>query len=178
MYNRYIRNDQGGYTRVPEPEQSGRETPPQAPSEPQSGTGPPPGGERPPGTGHPLPGRRLPLTAIPQSGPPMKTPTIRETAAWLTASPAFCATCWTSFTWTAWIPGICCCWGFCSSSSGRTPMRNCWWPWDYCSSCKKERRQSPPLFADSPYPMTTVPSGRVKSLVNVGSDTMDSSPMR
>ena len=27
MYNRYIRNDQGGYTRVPEPEQSGRRYP-------------------------------------------------------------------------------------------------------------------------------------------------------
>ena len=60
MYNRYIRNDQGGYTRVPEPVQSGRETPPQAPSESQSGTGPPPGGERPPRDGPSPPRQEAP----------------------------------------------------------------------------------------------------------------------
>ena len=45
MYNRYIRNDQGGYTRVPEP--SGQDTQTEAPREHhQNGTGPPPGHDR------------------------------------------------------------------------------------------------------------------------------------
>lgn len=45
MYNRYIRNDQGGYTRVPEP--SGQDTQTESPREHhQNGTGPPPGHDR------------------------------------------------------------------------------------------------------------------------------------
>ena len=47
MYNRYIRNSQGGYTRVPEPEQPGRDTRSEAPPGHQAGTGPPPGNDRP-----------------------------------------------------------------------------------------------------------------------------------
>lgn len=47
MYNRYIRNDQGGYTRVPEPEQPGREARSEAPPGHQADTGPPPGSDRP-----------------------------------------------------------------------------------------------------------------------------------
>ena len=58
MYNRYIRNDQGVYTRIPEEESAGQTPPSHRPEMPPTGgreTAPPPGG----GSDPP-----------PQSGPP------------------------------------------------------------------------------------------------------------
>lgn len=63
MYNRYIRNDNGSYTRIPEEKPAGASpggAPPGGP--PPGGTaseGPPPGGSRPggPGPGRPSGGR-------------------------------------------------------------------------------------------------------------------------
>ena len=87
MYNRYIRNDQGVYTRIPE-EESRR---PQAPP-------PPPGGPESPHTGT---GREpVPLTPRPAADSIRPTQTSRRprTMAGGTASPACSGGCWTSFT--------------------------------------------------------------------------------
>ena len=59
MYNRYIRNDQGVYTRIPEEEPRRPQTPPPPPGggpSPAGGDGPPPGNgafHAPPGGGRP-----------------------------------------------------------------------------------------------------------------------------
>lgn len=66
MYNRYIRNDQGVYTRIPQ-----EEAPPPGTSPPPGGGGehaPPPQG--PPGDGQPPPGQnRRPPPPPPEGGP-------------------------------------------------------------------------------------------------------------
>lgn len=46
MYNRYIRNDQGAYTRIPQEEAPPRDTPP--PGDRGPGNSPPPHQDRPP----------------------------------------------------------------------------------------------------------------------------------
>lgn len=71
MYNRYIRNDQGGYTRVPEPEQSGRDPSPQPETSRQhpDGTGPPPDSGRQPGDGPASPHRDTPPPHHQPGGP-------------------------------------------------------------------------------------------------------------
>lgn len=46
MYNRYIRNDQGAYTRIPQEEAPPRDTPP--PGDRSPGNSPPPHQDRPP----------------------------------------------------------------------------------------------------------------------------------
>ena len=78
MYNRYIRNDQGGYTRIPEEEPRRPQAPPPPPGGPESphtgdgpGAGashaPPGGGQHPPHTDVPPPqddGRGDSLTGL------------------------------------------------------------------------------------------------------------------
>ena len=90
MYNRYIRNDQGAYTRIPEEE----------PRQPQASP-PPPGGPEPPHAGgdRPSAGERRLRTPRPAADSirPTRMPRPRTTAAG-TASPACSGGCWTSST--------------------------------------------------------------------------------
>ena len=87
MYNRYIRNDQGVYTRIPEEEPRRPQAPPPPPGGPESphtGDGPGAGASHAPPGG----GQHPPHTDVP---PP-------RTMAGGTAAPACSGGCWTSFT--------------------------------------------------------------------------------
>ena len=110
MYNRYIRNDNGSYTRIPEEESRQLTGDPQPAASRQPGGGPPQ--EEGPPSG-PMAGRpqtvrrpeRDQTTEVLDQGTRRRTGPGREDAL-LTALPASCAISWTSCTWTMWIPAI------------------------------------------------------------------------
>ena len=103
MYNRYIRRDDGTYTKVAEPE--------------------PPGRKRLITDRSPLP-RRQTIPMNPAPGPAVR----RRPSAARRALPGTCGGYWISCIWIGWTPGICCCWVCCTFCFGKRRTRNCWWP--------------------------------------------------
>ena len=84
MYNRYIRRDDGTYTKVAEPEPPRQET---------AGPGP-----------QPLPRRQtIPMNPAPDPAARRRPSAVRR------ALPGTCGRYWTICIWIGWTPGICCC---------------------------------------------------------------------
>ncbi|MFR0768421.1 MAG: hypothetical protein ACLSHO_01320 [Dysosmobacter sp.] len=94
MYNRYIRRDDGTYTKVAEPEPPRQETAGPGPQPPP----PPPDG---------------PTESSPRSGGRRRPSAARR------ALPGTCGGYWISCIWIGWTLGICCCWVCCTFCSGK-----------------------------------------------------------
>mgnify|MGYP007094882994 CR=1 FL=1 len=92
MYNRYVRNDRGGYSRVPVDESPQEERNGGFPPPFQSAEGPSEGRG---GQDH-------------SDGPPPRH-SGWETEEERRVFPAFCAVCWTAFIWKKWTAGTCFC---------------------------------------------------------------------
>ena len=100
MYNRYIRRDDGTYTKVAEPDPPRQETAVHG-SQPS----PPPPDD--------------PNESGPRSGGPPPS---------FGGAEGTCGRYWTICIWTGWTPEICCCWVCCTFCFGKRRTRNCWWP--------------------------------------------------
>ena len=107
MYNRYIRRDDGTYTKVAEPDPPRQET-----TGPGSQPSPPPPDD--------------PNESGPRSGgPPPSFGGTEGLAGYLRRI-------LDQLIWIGWTPEICCCWACCIFCFEKRRTRNCWWLWDCC----------------------------------------------
>ena len=107
MYNRYIRRDDGTYTKVAEPDPPRQET-----TGPGSQPSPPPPDD--------------PNESGPRSGgPPPSFGGTEGLAGYLRRI-------LDQLHLIGWTPGICCCWVCCTFCSGKRRTRSFWWPWVCC----------------------------------------------
>ena len=105
MYNRYIRNDQGSYTRVQEEEPAASPPLPAGANHPTRSRRIKGHGNRRIRSGRNIMNRRPTKKRRPTRSRPLTAGGTPAPA----SSPERCASSWTSCTWTMWTPGICCC---------------------------------------------------------------------